>query len=256
MTKAKQSPLSANAQLFEGLTDSLGKPVIQGSISRELQLYLNQFEPLHVQSGTNQYGIHPQTDGTIRIGDGITNYAKFDTDGEITLYGTAKITKIIPLPIATGGGTTTVSLITGTSSIDFNADGETAYTKFYVPKDWDAASDFTIKAMVQNEIAETEDDDISFTGTVHGIADGETNADAGQSVSISLNLADGDEGINKVNLVSGTIDYDDTSYPIAVGDSVIIKIAVNLGGAGECTGPLHIIDWWIEYTANKLGEAT
>jgi len=44
--------------------------------------------------------------------------------------------------------------------------------------------------------------------------------------------------------------------PIAVEDTVVVKMAANLGGGGECTGPLHIIDWWVEYTSNKLGEAT
>lgn len=195
------------------------------------------------------------TDAATIIG-GAANYLEVKADGEINLHGTAKVTKSIPLPIVTGGGTSTVSGITGSSSIDFNADGETAYAKFHVPEDWDAASDIILKAMVQNQIAETDNDDVSFTGTVHGIADGELNADAGQAVAMALNLTGGDEAINIVNLVSGTIVYDDGAFPIAVGDSVIIKIAVNLGGGGECTGPLHILDWWLEYASDKLGEAT
>jgi len=162
-------------------------------------------------------------------------------------------TKHIDLPIATGGGTSTVSAITGATSIDFNADAETAYAKFHVPLDWDAASNLTLKATIQNQIAEDDGDDISFTCTIHGVADGETNADAGQAVALALNLTGGDQAINKANLVSGTIDYNHATYPIAAGDAVIIKIVANLGGAGECTGPLHIIDWWIEYTSNKRG---
>jgi len=40
---AKLSPLNSNSRLFEGLTDSLGKPVQQGPLSREFILFLNQF---------------------------------------------------------------------------------------------------------------------------------------------------------------------------------------------------------------------
>jgi len=247
---AKISPLNRNTPIIEGVDGA------RLTISREFTEYLNQIEKLTVSDGTNLNGIHVQSDGSVRIGDGTTNYTKIDTDGEITLGGTAKVTKMIQLPIATGGGTVTVSAITGSPSIDFNADGEIVYAQFHTPKDWDTASDFTIKALVQNEIAETDGDDISFTGTVHGIADGETNADNGQTVAISLDLTGDDEGINRGNLVNGTIDYDNATYPISDGDNVVIKLTVNLGGAGECTGPLHILDWWIEYTASKLGTAT
>ena len=50
--------------------------------------------------------------------------------------------------------------------------------------------------------------------------------------------------------------YNDGTYPIAQGDVVVIRATVNLAGAGECTGPLHVTRWWVEYTKDKLGEAT
>lgn len=40
---AKLSPLNVNSRLFESLTDSLNKPVVQGPLSRELIQFLNQF---------------------------------------------------------------------------------------------------------------------------------------------------------------------------------------------------------------------
>jgi len=189
-----------------------------------------------------------------------------DADGVITdiadrrgdtflQYLRADVKKILPLPLNVGGGTADVEAITGAPSINLDTDGEIAYISFAVPKDWDGASDLTIKATVQNEIAETDGDDVDFDVAVHGIADGETGADAGQNVDMTLNLTGGDEAINKVNLVSGVIGYDHGTYPIAAGDTVVMKAVINLGGAGECTGPLHILGWWIEYQANKLGEA-
>lgn len=181
------------------------------------------------------------------------NYFEIDEDGNIRFYGNTEPTKILPLPIARGGGTVTISAITGAPSIDFDIDGDLVYVSFKVPDEWDSVSDLIIKAMVQNEIDETDGDDVSFTATVHGIGDGETNADAGQTVEMLLDLTGGDEAINEVNLVTGTIVHDDGSYPISPGDSVIAKVVVNLGGAGECTGPLHIIDWWVEINTNKIG---
>lgn len=89
---AKLSPLNVNSRLFENLTDSLGEPVIQGAVSRELLSFLNQLSALKVQVGTDQIGIHVQTDGTVRIGDGVTNYVEYGTDGEIILHGTARVT--------------------------------------------------------------------------------------------------------------------------------------------------------------------
>jgi hypothetical protein len=79
---------------------------------------------------------------------------------------------------------------------------------------------------------------------------------AGQAVACILNLTGGDEAINVINRVTGTIVYNDGTYPIAAGDTVVGELAVNLGAGGECTGPLHVVAHWIEYTADKLGTAT
>lgn len=207
-----------------------------------------------------------QSDGTnidvtitaaMTLGDGGTsNYTNIAPDGEITLLGTAKVTKNHQLPLITGGGDATVSAITGAPSIDFNASDEICYASFQTPNDWDGASDLSIVMMVKNQIAETDGDDVSFTLTVKGIADGESHTDTGQTVSILQDLTGGDEGQDYVNKCTGTIDWNDGSHPIAAGDTVIIKAVVNLGAGTECTGPLHIIDWWIEYTADSLGTAT
>jgi len=204
--------------------------------------------------GTN---IDVDINAALTLGDGGTShYANIAPDGEITLVGTAKVTKNHQLPISVGGGTATVSALTGAPSIDFNADGEIAYVSFQVPNDWDAASDMTIVAMIKNEIAETDGDDIEIICTVKGIADGEAHTDAGQTVTMALDMTGGDEGQNYVNKITGTIDYNEASHPIAAGDTVIIKAVISLGAGTEPTGPQHIIDWWIEYTADKLGTAT
>ena len=175
--------------------------------------------------------------------------------GDVSLTGGGKVTKDLPFTLIKGSGTATNSAITGTQCIMFDGDGETAYISVQGPVCWDGASDFTLHALVQNATAETDGDDIDFTVTVHGAKDGDTNSDAGQTVTFNQNLTGGDEGQNRLNEVEGTIDYNDGTYPIAVGDTIIIKLAVNLGEGTECTGGLAIVHWGLKYTANKLGEA-
>lgn len=194
-------------------------------------------------------------DTAVRLGDG-TNQACFADDGELTLTGTAKVTRAIPLDLVLGGGTATIEAFKGAPSINLDADTETWYFSFEAPNDWDAASDMTLVFMVANEIAETDGDDVSFTLQVRGYADGETMGDAGQAVAVLQDLTGGDEAIDVVNRCTGTIDYDHGTYPIAAGDTVVVECTVNLADGVECTGPLHIIAQWVEYTANKLGTAT
>ena len=207
--------------------------------------------------------IHSNADGEltiaadtqINIGDG-TNQVEIQADGEIQLAGTAKVTRSVQLDLDSQHGTATSEEFLGAPSINLDGDLEEWFLSFEAPKDWDAASDMTIVCMVANEIAEDDGDDVSFTGQARGYADGETMGDAGQAVTFALNLTGGDEAINVCNRVVGVIDYDHGTYPIAAGDMVAVKMIVNLGGGGECTGPLHIVEQHVEYVANKLGAAT
>jgi len=188
---------------------------------------------------------------------GGTNYLQLDgTTGALTMAGTTTVTPpSVPLPIATGGGTAaSIAAFNAAPSIDLDTDGQTFYASFDVPNNWDADTDLTLVLMVGNEIAETDGDDVSITCQVRGYADGEEMSDAGQAVACLLELTGGTEAINIINRVTGTIDYDEATYPIAAGDTVVIKATVNLGGAGECTGPLHVVAWWVEYTADRLGD--
>jgi hypothetical protein len=194
-------------------------------------------------------------DTAIRFGDG-TNQACFAPDGELTLEGTAKVKDIVPLPIMTGGGTANVEAWNDGPTINFDADTETFYAEFIVPKGWDATGDMTYVALVGNEIAEDDGDDVSFTLQVAAYADGETVSAAGQTVAILQDLTGGDEAINKVNKCSGVIDYNHATYPLSPGDVVQIKGTVNLGAGAECTGPLHICSHGIEFTRDRLGETT
>ena len=199
--------------------------------------------------------LHAVADGSFRVGDG-TNELIVHPDGEVELAGTAKVTRAIPLGLDSQHGTATSETFNAAPSINLDADGETWYISFEAPNDWDEASDLTIVCMVGNEIAETDNDDVSFTGQARGYADGEEMGDAGQAVTFALNLTGGDQAIDIVNRVTGVIDWNHGTYPIAAGDTVVVEMTVNLGDGTECTGPLHIVTQFVEYVASKLGTAT
>jgi hypothetical protein len=206
---------------------------------------------IYIHSNADGY-LHIQADTGITLGDG-TNDLTIASDGTVSLAGTAAVTKRLSFPIFSGGGTANTATFIGAPSINLDADTETFLCAVRMPPDWDAASDITIFLDVGNEIAETDGDDLSFTGQVRGYADGETMSDAGQTVAILQDLTGGDQAINVINRATGTIDYDHGTYPIAVNDTLVIELTVNLGAGTEATGPLHVIAWGIEYTANKLG---
>lgn len=207
--------------------------------------------------------IHSNADGeltitanvAVNIGDG-TNQLVIQPDGEVGMAGTAKVTRAIPLGLDSQHGTATSEEFKGSPSINLDADNEEWFVSFEAPNDWDEASDMTLVFMVANEIAEDDGDDVSFTIQVRAYADGETVTDAGQTVAVLLDLTGGDEAIDVVNRATGTIDWNHGTYPIAAGDTVVCKCQVNLTNGTEATGPLHILEQRLEYTANKLGTAT
>ena len=197
--------------------------------------------------------LHLEADGSITLGDG-TNDFTVASDGTVSLTGTATVTKRVSLPLAVGGGTADVAAWLGAPSINLDADNETFLAALRVPEDWDGASDINVFFDVGNEIAEDDGDDVSFTGQVRGYADGETVTDAGQAVAVLLDLTGGDEAEGVINRATGVIDYNEGTYPIAANDTLVLEFTANLTNGTEVTGPLHIVAWGIEYTANKLGE--
>jgi len=185
--------------------------------------------------------------------DGTTQFSIPDGGGFV-FADASKPVKRIYLPIDVGGGTADTETFQNSPSINLDATDETFYASVPIPADWDGASDLTIYVMVGNEIAETDGDDVSITFTVKGYADGETMATAGQTCALLQDLTSGDEAIDIVNQCTAVIDYNEASHPIAVDDIMTIKGFVNLAAGVECTGPLHIVAWWIEYTADQLSQ--
>ena len=90
----------------------------------------------------------------VRIGDGwtATNYARFASDGELTLAGTARVTQRITvdagqMSFAGGGTEAALALVGSTVTRDFDAADGTEYEAYYnflVPYDWDSSTGINV----------------------------------------------------------------------------------------------------------------
>ena len=202
-------------------------------------------------------GVYVNSTGTgniFAVADSGTTVMSVPDGGVLTFASTGQPTKRLYLPIDVGGGTADTETYMNSPSINIDADDETWYASVPVPADWDGASDMTLYFMVANEIAETDGDDVIITLVIKGNADGELMAANGQAPTCTTDLTGGDEAINIVNLASAVIDYNEGTYPIAVDDIMTIKCSIGLGTGTEVTGPMHIISWWVEYTADQLSQ--
>jgi len=188
------------------------------------------------------------------VADSGTTVLSVPDGGVLTFASTGQPTKRLYLPIDVGGGTADTETFENSPSINIDVTDETWFASVPVPADWDGASDMTLYLMVANEIAETDGDDVTITLAIRGYADGDVMAANGQVPTCTLNLTGGDEDIDRVNLMSAVIDWNDGTYDIAVDDVMVIACALALADGTEVTGPMHIVTWWIEYTADQLSQ--
>lgn len=202
-------------------------------------------------------GLYVNSTGTgniVAFADGGTTVLSIPDGGVLTFSNAGALTKRLYLPISTGGGTSDITTFENSPSINIDVNDETWYVSVPIPADWDGASDMNIYFMIANEIAETDGDDIDITLQIRGYADGETMAANGQAPTCSTNLTGGDQAQDDVTLCTAVIDWNDGTYDIAVDDIMVIKCSMALAAGTEVTGPMHIISWWIEYTADQLSQ--
>jgi len=167
------------------------------------------------------------------------------------------VTKRIPLPMFDGGiGQGYIDPYLGSQSLAFFSDGDESFTSIPVPSDWDQASDMALAALVCSESNEAAGADFLWRTQIASYIEGDTVADAGQTPTVNKVFTAPDAiAADEVYLVEGTIDYNHGTYPIQAGGCISIQIAIDMTGEdGISNGPAHIISWWLEYQADRLGE--
>lgn len=170
-----------------------------------------------------------------------------------------KVYQVCRLPMENfrrGATAPTATTRDGVAGYLFNADAETLFVQFCVPKDWDGASDLTLVLHCVLNQVETANDLIDWETSVKPVADHENVTTApvqtpGVNHDIGAFNADGD-----FHLVNIVLDYDHGTAPISAGDNISIDLSrtANVGLAGYVGGVL-VIDVCLMYQAGKLGEA-
>jgi len=167
------------------------------------------------------------------------------------------VTKRIKLPMdfTTDDGCVPAAY-NGSAALAFSLDGDTKYVTVPVPPDWDQASDMTLCVLCLSQSNEAAGADFLWRTQIASYIEGDTVADAGQTPTVNKIFTAPDAiAADEVYLVEGTIDYDHGTYPIQAGGCISIQIAIDMTGEdGISNGPAHIISWWIEYQADRLGE--
>lgn len=196
----------------------------------------------------------------VRIGDMDTNYAQFAADGELTLIGTARVVAELELQAA--------SISAGASGVVLNTDylpyvgydfgiGDNMYCQFEVPYNWDSSTNLTVYLYWAINEARTED-----------------NEEVQWAVDWKACPVDESEAIDAPTH-TGSIDYGDQLIPetakyltkttagtiaaasLAAGDLIgldVNRVALDDGNSPTDEPILYRIE--VEYTINKLGEAT
>jgi len=194
--------------------------------------------------------------GVTRFGN-LTNYANFANDGELTLAGTARVTKHIYLNNAafTKGGTAPTQLVLG----NFNAwsfdIGDDAVMTRMIPPDWAVGTDLIIKVCWYIDEAYASDKEVQwrvdwsalphdFTETV----DSPTHSGQIDSGDINIHATAKRMGVSTIGTISGA--------SLSAGDMLgftLSRIDVTHDDPTADPDIHHLI---IEYTADKLGGAT
>lgn len=198
-------------------------------------------------------------DGGMRFGDSSggapTNYANFAPDGELTLVGTARVTKEIVLSAANiksgaGGLAPTAATIGATPVLQFStAANNTAYFTIHIPCDWDPTTDMEIHVhwAPTNGNSGTVQWDVDYTSLA---SESDEVLTAGLT---SLTVQDSTQSLQDEVLESPSMTI--LAANIAVGD--ILSIALTRDVSEDNYGAsASLINIAIEYTVSKLGMST
>jgi len=221
-----------------------------GAFFRQATEYINSDDADHLD-------LHAATrvdlNAAAVIGDGgTTNYAAFAADGELTLHGTARVTKIALMQwYTTTGGSSAENYIYG-SALDAATD-EFVYWTGYVPLDIVAGTDIALKYRWVNKVA------VSGGGDVVVQWDGDYNYAGSSGVLGAPKVLDvWATTITDPTPVQTIYEESATLANLTAGDFLSFRLRRDADAGADTYGSdvMVFVNAYIEYTADKLGEAT
>ena len=195
--------------------------------------------------------------GETRIGDGgTTNYAQFAVDGELTLYGTARVTKEIQIKaegLKLGATAPTQAVIGNFSVLQFAGAGttDTVYTSFHIPTDWATGTDVNVH--VHWAPVNANAGNVLWQMTWDAIASEADELISGAGITISI--IDATQTRQDELLESGDMTISGGS--LTAEDTIGIRIFRDpTAGTDTYASAASLVIVEISYTADKLGVAT
>ena len=195
-------------------------------------------------------------DGWAKIGDGgTTNYCEIKADGEINLHGTARVKKefgVILTDFNPGASGPTKALHDIFPTFEFTINDD-MHTSFELPTDWEAGTDIEIEVYwAIDEAYATNNGEVRWNTDWRAVAVGEVIS-GGASGTIDFGDVRINTTANAIVKTEGTIPGASLAQDdlIAFNGSRVALVAGN-----NPTAEPYIVAVRVEYTANKLGEAT
>jgi hypothetical protein len=204
-------------------------------------------------------------DGGVRIGDSSagapTNYLHVQPDGEIQLVGTAKYKKYVHLEFdhtrTTGTAKPTEVIrgaISGFSLPIYAADDEELFSCTCIDPAWDGTTDPVVKLAVWLASAEDVNDDFNLQVSVEVFnpSTNEVVPTTTNDYAVETNVTVGTQYASY--FVSFTLDAD--VIGMVAGEPMSIRIRRLAAAGTEIAGEVVVHGVVIEWTCNKLGQAT
>jgi len=210
--------------------------------------------------GTTSPDTKLQVVGDCKFGDDNTNYASFDSDGELTLTGTAKVTKsktfLFNYSRITGKGKPTLvnqGVFFGWSLPIYSSDDEELFTCSCIPTDWDGVSDPVFCVAGWLDTANT-DKKFKLQCSVNTYDPTTNEVVPSTTVDYTTETTTGTDAQYTSFIVCFTLDA--SAAGLTAGKSVGIRIRRVAATTAEIAGEFVVEGAVVTYVSDKLGEAT
>lgn len=239
----------ANVVVVDATADYLN--IVMKAAGSTAGLVLTEDEAVGVKTLTPDTTL--QVVGTAGFGDDAGNEALFAADGELTLAGTARVKKAIDMSAASFevGNTAPSSADVGNYAVWEYTVGDDSVITFELPHDWATGTDLSVK--IDWSCAEGNASDMvkwkaTWTATGHG--NDEDLSVAGTAMEPGDTACPATAHYLKRTTV-GTI----SGASLAAEDEIGLKIEREAATGTDPAADPYITHMYIEYTADKLGEA-